>query len=514
MSEYQRKPFPFAVRGMSIAASPDRLPDGLVSHIQNLRCIVQGEWRQRPGLALIGDLNPAAANPVTSIFSVSDVNVSSIFAATSEGNLYRTSGSPLAVNQTPIAQGFGSTPISCATSRPDRSPNSFGFLSNAWRTAKVSAGGAVTDWGLGAPTQPVTSEVTRLAYQTVEEFNSATGFTASSGTLTTPDRLNSASVAIDALAYDTASPQQGSPTGWVSIIPAAAGFTEAIQSGMFITVTAGQTSETSVVGSVYPEITSTTIQQIAYDSGTTGLCTIQLSASSSNLRPNAIIYLQSTVNNVTTQEYTRVLSVTPDLTGVPSIRVKTLGTHVAGATVTGKKSFRIYLATSFTTPASLSATYMNLALANAGLTTITKTANLDLSTVSLGATSRPTQPEDLIHLSLQVSDFSKVSEIQLQFDCDSTTNDFTRNYFFRSIRPPDIQAAINQTASSLTAQQKTGDVARPRSHLEDPSTHCRGNLFVDPTVVSIERRQLSQRRCEGRSFLDHHSPVKSPVVLS
>ena len=460
MADYQRKAFPLFLRGLTIATSPDRLPDGFAAHLQNLRCVVQGEWRQRPGLTAIGDLAAGTSSSATSLFSIPDSASASgftLFATTADGAMYKASGSPLTIASPAIASGFGAEGVSFVTARPDRSPNPFGFVSSSTQTRKLSPSGAVTEWGLAAPTRPVTSELTRLAYKSVEEFNSTSGFTASSGTLTAKDRLNPASPAVVALSgilYDTASPQTPSPTGWASVVPDQTKFAESIQSGMFMTFAEGATTETSVLDSVYPEITATTIQQIAYDSGTSGLCTIQLTASSSNLRPNCILFLESTVGQTTTSELVRVLSVTPGLSGVPSIRVSTQGTHIAGATVTGRKSFRVYLTNNFSTSATITASYLELEIAAAGLITLTKTTNLDLSTVSIGGqTSRPIQPEDLIHLSLQVTDFSKITEIQLQFDCDAATNDFTRNYFFKSIRPPDIQAAINQTASSLTAQQ-------------------------------------------------------------
>jgi len=216
------------------------------------------------------------------------------------------------------------------------------------------------------------------------------------------------------------------------------------QEGMFITLSGGP--ETVIIETIYQQIASTTISAINYDSGSTGACTIVLAKPTAGLQRNSLIQLNGTEN-------VRVLSVTLGPDGIPSIRCSTTGTFSAGQAIDGFRSFRAYFTVNHTTAETISASYVQLAIAAGGISSLSKVSTLDLSSTDTGAT-RPIQENDLIHVSVLVSDFSAVTELQIQLDIDATSNDFTQNYYFKSIRQPDLLAAVKQTASSLTAQQQ------------------------------------------------------------
>src|SRR5207237_7660762 len=85
-----------------------------------------------------------------------------------------------------------------------------------------------------------------------------------------------------------------------------------------------------------------------------------------------------------------------------------------------------------------------------GIGTVTKTVSLDLSTI-LG---RPTQPDDEFHISVSLDNTSNLVEGRVSLDVDASVNTFTQNYYYFSFRASDLQAAVSQAVSTLTAQQQ------------------------------------------------------------
>lgn len=203
--------------------------------------------------------------------------------------------------------------------------------------------------------------------------------------------------------------------------------------------------ETVIVDRVFPAISNTTVQSISYDVGSTGECCIQLAVPTLGLQRDMLLLLGT--------EPVRVESVTDGLDGIPSFRCTTVGTIVAGDTITGLRSFRAVFDNAHAAGETMTSDYVQLAVAASGISTISKAGALDMSLTTVNFT-RPMQPDDFIHISLRSSSFASITELQLQFDVDGSVNDFTQNYFFKSIRPPDLLAAVEQSASSLTAQQQ------------------------------------------------------------
>lgn len=439
MADFNRSPNKFLLRGINITLPSDRLGGEWAQRLINLRSPRLGEWRQRPGLSLVSDLDAGSSAAALWGSRLSDYILSRIcrIFQTADGKVY---GSDNAGTTFALADsGWDSGRHTHVIARPDRAPSPYLFLAGATKKGKfgvqvASPYAAKTGWGLPVPTSPPTATLTQLAYKVVQDCEVAGDFTGVGGAVSGVDRL--AAIGISYILYDTGS------TGWASVSPAT--MTESWQEGMFVTTSANV--ESVVVESLYPAITNTTVAAISYDSGSAGLCTIQPTVPSAGLQRNTMLRLNGT-------ESVRVLSVSLGLDGIPSFRCSTVGTIAVGNTITGVPSFRAYFANTHTTAETLSTKYVEFAVAASGVSSITDTISVDMSTTNVGAT-RPIQQDDLIHLSLLVSDYSQITEIQLQFDVDSATNDFTQNYFFKSVRPPDLQAAISQTASSLTAQQQ------------------------------------------------------------
>jgi hypothetical protein len=431
MAEYQRPSNKMTLRGMNLTQPGDRLPMEWAQLLKNLRCYRIGEWRQRPGLTLIA---PVCGDPI--LFGIRLTNPQ-------DGTFRRflVSGDMVFVDNaahttfSAADTGYGFEGASGIIARPDRSPQPFVFIASAGRQQKFDVLGLPSNWGLAAPLVPPTAELGTPAYRTIDDCNATAGFVATIGAVSLQTRIGA--VGISQILYDTGS------TGWASVAPST--MDENWQEGMFVTTSANV--ETVIVESIYPAVASTTVAAIAYDNSTgPGACTIQLATPTDGLQRNSLLRLNAAEN-------VRVLSVTEGLDGVPSFRCVTTTVIAAGHSVSGFRTFRARFTNNHTTAETLSTSYVQLAVSGAGLATLSKVTTLDLSSTDTGA-SRPIQDTDYIHVSLRVADFSLISEIQLQFDVDQTTNDFTKNYLFKSVRQPDLQAAYAQTSPSLTAQQQ------------------------------------------------------------
>lgn len=434
MAEYNRRANLFLLRGMNITLPGDRIGKEYAQLIRNIRPYRVGEWQQRPGLRLIADVDntdPQAVlferritHPITGAYRR--------IVGLANGDVYVDDATHTTF--TVEDSGYNGGPLASAIARPDRSPLPYMFVANGDRISKFDTQGDRTNWGLITPVVPPVAELAPLPYTVIDDCFSATGFVGSGGAVSLVDRIPT--TAITYILYDTGT------DGWACVVPAS--FSVGYQEGARITVS--DNPETVIIESIYPEIASTTVGSIAYDVGSTGLCTIQPAVPTLGLQRNMILRLAGSEN-------VRVIDVTPGVDGVPSFRCSTVGTIVATDTIVGFQSFRAYFNNTHAAAANLDSDYIQLAVAGSGLATLNKVAALDLSQTTEHE-DRPIQPQDYIHISLLVSDFTQVTEVQLQFDCDETTNDFTQNYYFKSIRQPDLQAAYSQTASSITAQQQ------------------------------------------------------------
>lgn len=426
MAEYERRSNKFLLKGMNITLPGDRLSLEWAQLLKNVRSYRVGEWRQRPGLELSFDT--LTASPILWLSRLNDTIAGNhkLFAGTESGEIIGEAA-------TLIDSGYDDQGYSSFVARPDASPVPYLFVGNADRQSKIDVNSNRTEWGLATPNIEPQVALEIPAFAVVNDCDSTGGFVGTGGAVTTQTRFNGT---IDYILYD------GGGSTWACCAPDA--MDENWQEGARVTL--GTNPETVIIDAVFPAITDTTVEAIAYDSGTTGLCCVQLTIPTLGLQRDMLLLLDT--------EAVRVLSVTEGLNGVPSFRCSTVGTIVTGDTVTGLRSFRATFENLHVAGDTLTGDYLQLAVAASGISSITKPLQaLDLSQTNSGF-NRPMQQDDFIHISLKVSDFSVITELQLQFDVDATVNDFTQNYYFKSIRPPDLLAAVTQTASSLTAQQQ------------------------------------------------------------
>ena len=420
MAEYTRRQQRLVKRGMNISFPGDRLTPEWFQVLQNVRSYRLGEWRQRPGFLLIASLPEAFEILHLARINDNTTNTFRRLAANSAGNVYFDNA--LHNVYTLQDSGYQAGGYSSVISRPDRSPLPFLFLASAARQGKFSTVGDRTEWGLVAPTVPITSiELFGKVAQTIDDCESAAGFTGTGGAVTAQTRVGA--VAISQILYF-----QG-PPGFVSVAPAT--MSENFQEGMFITFSVNP--ETTIIESVFPALPSTTIGSISYDSGASGPCCIQLATPTLGLQKDAMIRLNSAEN-------VRVLSVTEGPDGTFSLRCSTVATFTSGDTVDIPRSFVAFANNAHTTADTLSTGYVQFAVAGAGTSDIAKTAALNLASFA----GRPAQPEDFIHISILAANPTLITSLRLEFDCDATTNTFTENYFTRTITQTELMTGNNQ----------------------------------------------------------------------
>lgn len=425
-SSYDRRPQLATLRGMNVTLPGDRLGLEWCQLLRNLRCYRAGEWRQRPGLQrqFQGGADPVLFmrrlnDPITGGFK--------IITANEAGEVYDETG-------TLLDSGYGAEGYSSSVVRPDASPQPFLFLANAERQGKFDVNGARTNWGLPSPTAEPVAEIELQTYAVIDDCESAASFTGVGGAVSAQLRMTTT---ITNIIYDAGTNR------WACVQPAA--MDENWQPGMRVLMATNP--ETVIVERVFPQVKNTTVAAISYDTGAAGLCTIQPTVPTLGLQRDMLLLLGAA------SEPVRVLSVTDGPGGVPSFRCSTVGTIAAGDAITGVRSFRAAFDGPHLPGETMSSNYVQLAVAGAGLAAVERIVTLDLTATNF-VYGRPMQEDDFVHISIFVEDWSLVTELQLQFNIDATVIDWQNNYFFKSIRPPDLQTAIAQTGSSLTAQQQ------------------------------------------------------------
>lgn len=454
MAEYQRKSRKFALRGIDLSRPVDLLDALSFAVGRNIRGYVDGTIHTRPGAAAL-NASAIAGGAVHSLKRLNDDVGPTLSTPTQAFARFAGAGTKLYADNsahnafTEIASGLSGNPLTWISHRPEQSPQPWLYIhdTNKLLRAKASAAGDTTksyQWGIAPPAVPLSIAIGSPLRKIVDDCEAGTfgGWAASAGALTNEDRV--AAVAISQILFDVGT------TGWACVNPASIG---EIREGMDLTTSAN--AETVTVDSVHKAVTTTTIGSIKYDSGTSGLCTIQLAGPTAELEMDSMLRIAAAEN-------VRVLSVTYGPDGIPSFRCSTTATRAAGDAVAGLASFRAYFTNNHTTAETLSGKMLKEITAASGITTLTRTVALDLSTFGV----RPVLPDDLMVIELTVDNPALVTEIQIQLDVDAATNDFTKNYYIKSINPSDLTPVVQQTLSTLAVQQRILQRAQIRGEIE------------------------------------------------
>lgn len=436
MAEFQRKSIKFTTRGIQISRPVDLLDEGYFLSLKNVRVQQDGAIQQRPGLTAV--TSPAVDTPIHSIRRLNN----DVAGASQAAALVVGGGTKLYTSDYPFSTlterdtGYSGNPLSIVPTRPSSSPEPWMYIGDSSKMRKINVAGTDYPIGIAPPNTAAAAALGIPTRKVISDFDTAAGWTqggtAGAPSVTADNRVNTT---IAAILYDSGT------TGWALVKPTA--MTDDIQPGLRLTF--GAAAEIAVVEQVFSPVADSTIGSITYDSGTSGLCTIQLGVPSPiGIAPNMLLY------NSTQTEYVRVLDVTAGPDGLVSFRCSTAATFAATNVIQGPASFRAYLTGTRAGGDALKATFMTSAVTT-GIGYVDATSALDLSVSS--ASGRPYAEDDEIHCSIRVDHLTALTEGRLYFDVDGSTNDFTQNYFYFAFRPNDLTGAIANLQTTLAAEQ-------------------------------------------------------------
>lgn len=470
--DYKRTLQRFFYRGLSLLPQ-DALPEGKSAFSRNIRAYQDGTFEPRYGLDQLtaGPVdNASPLNPIHSIFRLNDPTP---FA--DEERRFLGVG-PLLLGGTPGVDtyalvdpsSYSGDPLTGIVAHPANSPRPFLYIGDRLRMRKVNTTFNDMSIGIAQPLAPPTAalaapQVTYLDTVGVSAWVAYGGSTAGFAT------VSRVATTVTQLLYDAG------VTGMASV--ALASFNN-VTAGMNIDI--GASPETIIVHSVHPPVSPTTIASILYDSGTTGLCTIQPTNSFSvgqieaplpeeiarryqdlNLPLPPRVTLTRTVDFPVDSlvllggtEVVRVLSIAIGPDGVQSFRCFTFGTFAAGAAITGIASFRAYFNTTKLVGDPAAALAYSVTVTPGSATTPVvggiqgPLTGAPRNWALVG--NRALQPEDIIRLGFKCSLLGFVESVRLVLDASPVGPALLRDYYFYEWRASDLITAVQATGSAAT----------------------------------------------------------------
>lgn len=468
-ADYKTVPLPFLCRGLQLAKPVDQLAPGEYAKLINVRSYQLGTLQTRNGTDNLGGVL-AGQSPLHSIRRLNDP-INNTYT-----HLYGA-GTHLAYGQSApgsdLGGGWSGNPLALVPWRPSQSPLAWMYVADSAQMAKVNAEGTQHSFGVpfvsAAPKIRIAdsgvypSLATSSSFFVFAESESLTDWSAG-GTAGSLSLLSSGpgyrnNTTISYIAYDN-----GTGSGVCSIVPASIAN---IGQDSLVYFTAN--SEYQRVFEVLPAIPSTTIASILYDSGTTGACSIALTASPQQITKNYVLQ----IGTGGTEENVVVSDVVVSNQGQYSVRCTTVHNHVASEAVVGLASFRCATSNVYAATDTIQTDGIRSVIS-------TGTGGFVLSvSESLGtfATFGNFQPDDYIHVSIRMGALANMIEGKVMFDVDASENNFTQNYYYYPFRPNDlIQSAVgNQTyvqakTTAITNTQVDQSATNQQASVLEPLT--------------------------------------------
>ncbi len=437
MSDLLRKPQRINYLGVNCTSpvdDPSLLAQGKYPIGTNVRAYGLSPIETRPGLTL--RWTATALAPVHSMVRLSDplLGVNPLVAG---AFTYLVIGAPPTFSN--ADSGYSGNPLSFVQYQPDQSPSPWIYVGDSSRMRKTDSQGFSYPIGIAPPTAEPTAALGVLATKDVDTFQATTNWTADNTIIdntgiATGARINTT---VSGAIGDVA----GGGAGWYTIYPATIAD---ILPGTFVSFgTTGGSNK--AVQTVRAPAFTTTVGSIIYDSGSTGLCSIQ---------PAAAVYLdQDCIVYLNGSEYVHVQSVSyaPDGT-VQSFRCSTVGTIAATQTLVGQPAFRCYCDAAPT--GTITRSYLRfkfLTAASGGVGYISKTtglANADLSVIG----ARQVGPDDTMACAFRMNNLDELIEMKLYANVDASDTTGTQNAYMWTVRPADIQKIITDQQTVIAAQ--------------------------------------------------------------
>lgn len=428
MTELQKDSLKFLTNGFLLGLVNDLRPKGKFNFLQNIRVFREGILESRP---VVEDfLTLESIEPIHDIKTILNKANNSFLRIVGAGNKLFTGNAIILMEKD---SGYSGKALFMVDFRPEQSVEAYLYIADENKFVKISVSDLLSDVGITAPTKAANWALVKPEYKIIDKI--AVGSDADWNNLTGSASAPTLQVRVDTTI--TAYLADGALPNFVSIIPVSM---VGIQQGSIVTI-AGQDI---IVEEVLPAAIGAgiaTINKISYDFGVAGLATIVLSVSSPEIKRNSILLLGGT-------EYVRVEDVTRDSNNIPSIRVTTIGTFAAGATVSGVSAFRIFTPIAFAPGNTIKNDAIKTEISVAGISSITRNVNVDL--LNTGVAGKALNQDSILHASV-IIDPTKIVEMQIQLGIDG----FDQNFYYYAISPNFLTASAAQTTPTLAVIQQT-----------------------------------------------------------
>lgn len=542
MADYQKDTLRFFFTGLSVLP-PDAMPPGKLPYVLNVRSYADGRLRPREGLTSVVSTLGAPVHTLARLNDPTEFNggVPAVRIVGAGSAVYR--GIPSNTSPSSVASGFSGDPLTTFSAQPPRSPRPWQYLADVDTYQKFQTDGSSYAVGLAQP-GPIAVEPTVTVgkiQKSAHDILSSTAWTSAGTAASGEANIERVDTTISQIVYD----DTGTNIGYCSIVPADS---INITTGTLLTV--GNPSgffDNEIVTDITIAIAPTTVDAIIYDSGSSGLCTIQPVGSLGTGQldaPPIDAYRRRAFNQQGTAyavprgesggippkpdptdpvrrirqmdfpvdclielggEVVRILSVAIGTDGVQSFRCRTSGTVGAGATITGLPAIRIWLPTTHAAGERLTRPGISNTLTYPAPLEDRKAAMTGgikgtfAMTLAQFENGEAVLPEDELHVAVNVNRLTEVLTVRVYIDVDQTTNDFLQNYYFHEWRASDIIASIQATNAAQVTPLITARATVVANHqLETPNsghaTPRSGNAGNAPSRSSTTANAQRQRQ--------------------
>lgn len=510
-TDYNRQPERFFYRGISLLPQ-DALPEGKSAFALNIRSYQEGTITVRQGWSAISSSD--LGDPVHSLFRLNDTTPyvtpgdEGRRIAGAGNDLYGASVGSGTFNS--IASGqYSGNPLTGVVATPWASPRPYLYVGDSSATAKYNAD--FTEYAVGIASPAI--EPDAVYAPVLLTFANTIGVAAWSQygvatAVTGPTfRINTV---VTQILYD-----EGSAPGMASIaLLDMTGVTPGIS------LEIGPSVETVIVEEVHPPLSPTTIASIIYDSGSTGMATIQPTGSFS------MGQIEAAVPADVQQRYTAQGQVPPRVTvsrtvdypvdslvligGVETVKIQSVaigpdgtqsfrcflnGTFAAGAAVDGLASFRAYCNTAVAVADIANAVYITDTITppsiDAVVGGIQSPAGGGLRDWGLVG-NRASQPSDYIRFGIRLSSYANIDSVRLLMNLSDDDGfggaDFLHNYYFYEWRKNDLLAAVQSAvgvATGLMSTSQAGAVQQGQIAGYYQDQYGYNNILIDTSGTPI-----------------------------
>lgn len=170
MSTYQSQPIRFGLQGLVLKPARDLVNPDQATILSNLDNVKGGKLQVRPGQTLLGQAG-ATVHTIRRLNAQNGASYARFYGI--DGNLYSgTTGNPSLVDS-----GYSGRPLWTVPYRSEIAGDSWLYLADSAKMAKVRLDGTVMPIGLAAPGGAVTAAAGTLQSTTINAMNSAAGWT-------------------------------------------------------------------------------------------------------------------------------------------------------------------------------------------------------------------------------------------------------------------------------------------------------------------------------------------------